>query len=48
MQSILDDHPADKHGRRFYSLPDTQMDEQGIRERFHDDQTYFDVPEETV
>jgi len=48
MQSFLDDHPADKHGQHFYSLADTEMDEQEIRERFRDDQTYFDVPEEAV
>lgn len=48
MQSFLDDHPADKHGQHFYSLADTEMDEQAIRDQFHDYQTYFDVPEEAV
>jgi len=48
MQSFLDDNPADKHGQHFYDLADTEMDEQEIRERFRDYQTYFDVPEEAV
>ncbi|MBW2421531.1 MAG: sulfotransferase, partial [Deltaproteobacteria bacterium] len=48
MQSFLDDNPADKHGRHFYSFADTGMDEQEMRKLFHDYQTYFDIPSETV
>ena len=48
MQSFLDDNPADKHGQHFYSFADTEMDEEEVRELFHDYQTYFDVPRETV
>jgi hypothetical protein len=48
MQAFLDHNPADKHGQHFYSFADTGMDEQEIRNRFHDYQTYFDVPEEAV
>jgi hypothetical protein len=48
MQSFLDDNPADKHGQHAYSFADTEMDEEEVRELFHDYQTYFDVPRETV
>jgi PIN domain nuclease of toxin-antitoxin system len=48
MQSFLDDNPADKHGKHFYSFADTGIDEERVREIFHDYQTYFDVPVEAV
>ena len=48
MQSFVDDNPADKHGQHFYSFADTGMDEQKVRELFHDYQSYFDIPRETV
>ncbi len=48
MQSFLDDNPADKHGQHFYNFADTGMDERKLRERFHDYQTYFDIPSESV
>jgi hypothetical protein len=48
MQSFLDENPADKHGRHFYSFADTEMDEQEVRKRFHDYQSYFDIPTEAV
>jgi hypothetical protein len=48
MQSFLDENPADKHGRHLYSFADTGMDERELRKRFHDYQSYFDVPSEAV
>ena len=48
MQSFLDDNPADKHGKHFYSFEDTGMDEQKVREMFNDYQSYFDIPVEAV
>jgi hypothetical protein len=48
MQSFLDANPADKHGQHFYNFADTEMDEQEIRERFQEYQTYFDIPIESV
>jgi hypothetical protein len=46
MQAFLDENPADKHGRHFYSFEDIGMDEQRVREMFHDYQSYFDIPSE--
>lgn len=48
MQSFLDDNPADKHGRHFYSFEDIGMDEQRVRAMFRDYQSYFDIPSEPV
>ncbi len=48
MQSFLDENPADKHGRHFYSFADTGMDEQRVREMFRSYQAYFDIPSEAV
>ena len=48
MQSFLDANPPDKHGKHSYSLADTGMDEQEVRELFHDYQSYFDIPSEAV
>ena len=48
MQTFLDDNAADKHGQHFYSFADTQMDEEKVRDMFHDYETYFDIPREAV
>jgi len=48
MQSFLDENPSDEYGRHLYSFADTGMDERALRERFHDYQSYFDVPSEDV
>ena len=48
MQTFLDDNPADKHGRHFYSFSDIGMDEQELRSLFHGYQSYFDIPSEPV
>ncbi len=48
MQSFLDDNPADKHGEHYYQFADIEMDEQKVRDLFHDYQSYFDVPVEPV
>ena len=48
MQTFLDDNAADKHGQHSYSLADTEIDENTIRELFHDYETYFDIPRETA
>jgi hypothetical protein len=48
MQSFLDDNPADKHGKHLYSFEDIGMDEQRVREMFHEYQSYFDIPVEAV
>jgi hypothetical protein len=48
MQTFLDENPADKHGQHSYSLADTEMDEQALRELFRNYQTYFDIPSEPV
>ena len=48
MQSFLDDNPADKHGTHQYGLADTGMDEQHLREMFHNYQSYFDIPSEVL
>ena len=47
-ENILDENPADKHGRHLYSFADTGMDEGELRERFHEYQSFFDVPSEAV
>jgi hypothetical protein len=48
MQSFLDDNPIDKHGKHVYSFADTEMDEEKLRELFHNYQSYFDIPFEAV
>ena len=48
MQSFLDDHPADEHGRHQYRFADVGMDEQEVRALFTSYQDYFDVPSEPV
>jgi len=48
MQSFLDDNPADKHGKHFYSFADTGMDEGQVRAMFHGYQSYFDISNEAV
>jgi hypothetical protein len=48
MQTFLDDNPADKHGKHLYSFDDIGMDEQEVRELFHDYQSYFEIPFEAV
>ena len=48
MQTFLDGNAADKHGQHFYSFADTQMDEEKVRDMFHDYETYFDIPREAV
>ena len=48
MQSFLDDNPKDKHGKHVYSFADTGMDEGSLRELFHEYQSYFDIPQESV
>lgn len=48
MQSFLDDNAADKHGQHFYTFADTGLDEQEVREMFHDYQNYFEIPSEVV
>ena len=48
MQSFLDDNAADKHGRHSYSLADTGMEANAVRELFRGYQAYFDIPSESV
>lgn len=48
MQAFLDDNPADKHGRHFYSFAEIEMDEAKVRERFRNYQSYFNIPSESV
>lgn len=48
MQAFLDDNPSDKHGKHLYSFADIGMEEQQVREMFHDYQSYFDIPLEPI
>jgi hypothetical protein len=48
MRQFLDDNPADKHGKHFYSFADTGLNEQEVREGFRNYQTHFDIPVEAV
>jgi hypothetical protein len=48
MQAFLDDNPADKHGKHLYSLANSGMEEQELRELFTDYEAYFDVPREPL
>ncbi len=48
MKQFLDDNPADKHGKHFYSFADTGLDEGEVRERFDRYQRYFDISVESV
>lgn len=48
MQLFLDQHPADKYGKHLYSLADTGLDEESLRELFTGYETYFDIPREPV
>jgi hypothetical protein len=48
MQQFLDEHPADKYGRHLYSLVDTGMDEDELRELFAAYENYFSIPREQV
>ncbi len=48
MQGFLDDNPADKHGKHFYSFAETGMDEAEVRAMFDNYKSHFDIPTETV
>ena len=48
MQTFLNDNPADKHGKHLYSLANTGMAEQELRDLFTEYEAYFDVPRESL
>lgn len=48
MQQFLDDNPADKHGKHFYSFADTGLDEAEVRKGFERYQRHFDIAVESV
>ena len=48
MNNFLDDNPADKHGKHFYSFADIGMDERETRKLFANYQAYFEIPTESV
>jgi hypothetical protein len=48
MRSFLAANPKEKHGGHNYSFADTGLDEGVLRERTHDYQEFFDIPEEAL
>jgi hypothetical protein len=48
MRSFLAANPKEKHGGHAYSFADTGLDAGLLRERTHDYQDFFDIPEEVL
>jgi hypothetical protein len=48
MRSFLAANPKEKHGGHSYSFADTGLDAGLLRERTHDYQEFFDIPEEAL